>query len=95
MTAYPTCPNCGSSALFHSRRQRADGFLRLWIFSAIRCHLCGHRHFRVNVFAVAAMVAVVLAAATFVGVGEIATAHHAGLQTRPIALAQVAVGNHR
>ena len=86
-----SCPKCGRNALFHSRRQRTDGLLRLLIFSAVRCRVCGHRHFRINALAVAAMAAVLLALATLVGAGEAAWTHHAQVQVQgpPIASAQV------
>jgi hypothetical protein len=82
------CPSCGSNAVFHSRRRRADGFLRPLVFSAARCHMCGHRHFRVNPLAVAVMAGFLAALATFIGAGEMAWKHHAGLKSRPLAQAQ-------
>jgi len=88
MQPRPTCPRCGSNALFHSRRQKADGFLRPLIFSAARCHVCGHRHFRVNPLAIAALAGFLIALVAFVGAGEMAWTHHAGLQSRPLAQAQ-------
>ena len=92
MTSSATCPKCGSSALFQSRRRRGDGLLRPLFFSAMRCHACGYRHFRINVIAVAAVAAVLLSA-TLVGVGEVAWMRHAQQHALPIAPAQPANGN--
>ena len=92
MSSSTTCPKCGSSALFHSRRRRSDGLLRPLLFSAMRCHACNHRHFRINVIAVAAVAAVLLSA-TVIGVGEVAWLRHAQQHALPIAPAQAASGN--
>ena len=77
MNAPMTCPVCGSSALFHSRRQRKDGLRRLLFLSAYRCRACGHRHFRVNLIAVATTAAIALVAAALLGAGDIAWTRHA------------------
>ena len=59
-----------------------------------RCHACGHRHFRINVIAVAAVAAVLLLA-TVIGVGEVAWMRHAQHDALPIAPAQAATSNGR
>lgn len=91
MSAHMDCPKCGSAAVFHSRRRRADGLLRPLLFSAFRCHACGHRHFRINVVAVAA--AVLLISAMFIGVGEVIWTRHAEQHASLIAWAQAVIGN--
>ena len=68
------------------------GLLRPLLFSAMRCHACGYRHFRINVIAVAAVAAVLLSA-TVIGVGEVAWMRHAQLHALTIAPAQAASGN--
>ena len=88
-----TCPGCGSGALFHSRRRRKDGLLRLLFFSAFRCHACGRRHFRIDLVAVAAAAAVVLTAGAFVGVGEVVLTHHAQLHAPAVASARAKIGS--
>ena len=84
-----TCPGCGSGALFHSRRRRKDGVLRLLFFSAFRCHACGQRHFRIDLVAVTAAAVIVLTSVALVGVGEVVLTQHAQLH----ASTQAASGN--
>jgi DNA-directed RNA polymerase subunit RPC12/RpoP len=91
MTSTMTCPRCGSRALFHSRRLRSECPLRPLFISAFRCHACGHRHSRISLIAVAAVMAVVLSA-TLIGVGEAVWTQHAQQQVVPVALAHTASG---
>jgi len=91
MVASLSCPYCGSDALFCSRRRREDGLRRLLFFSALRCNGCGRRHFRINAWVLAALVAVALTSAAFIGVGEVIWAHVAQQQAPPIASAQAVI----
>lgn len=91
MTPSMTCPRCGSSAIFHSRRLRGECRLRPLFFSAFRCHACGHRHSRISLIAVAAVMAVVLSA-TLIGLGEAVWTQHAQGRVVRVALALTAGG---
>jgi C4-type Zn-finger protein len=76
MATSTLCPKCGSSAVRLSRRRLKDGVLHLLFYSALRCHACGHRYFRISGASLAIPIAVLLLLAFLIGIGEIVWMHY-------------------
>lgn len=88
MATSTACPKCDSSVVRYSRRRRKDGLLRLLFYSAFRCELCGHRHYRFKLLAVAGTVAVVLLITSFFGVANMVSKPYEQPKAQPLASRQ-------